>query len=119
MVVRDQQMREFDSDVRRRYHLRLLQEFRANLPEVVKKYDDASLLRLIETSHRDASIYDIHTDKGLRQFITIAVIAGIDFHLEPRVHSYLELDGMSGDQRINLLSNYLEHEGRQSPEWPS
>ena len=105
--IRKEQVKTFEEAAQTDLSRRILAFLRSELPEETADFDDGTLTEHIAESKRRAAIYGIERDAGIAQFVCLTFIAGLTFDEIPEVRSYLQEPGMSPEEKLSDLVDYL------------
>lgn len=113
LKIRKDQQDELLKSQQHEFHKKVLASLRRSLPEQTAQFDDETLLGRIREAHGAATGYDVTTEYGITQFVTLSVLAGAEFHKRDAMQTYLRRQDISGDQKMRLLVNMLEFLGER------
>jgi hypothetical protein len=112
MIIRSQQVQKLDDSTQAQYHEQLRLFYRQNYPDLVSRYDDATLLQKIAEADRRAETYKLETDEGYVAYIGLALAAGPQFHTDPKITAYMESPGKDPDAKVEWLFNRVSEQLR-------
>jgi hypothetical protein len=104
---------QIDKLARHSFHNQILRSLEQILPDQVRPYTTTELLVGFEDAHQIALGYGITTQRAILQFVIIGILAGQEFHNRPAMHKFLCSPGMSGNEKMHLLTNLITNEARR------
>lgn len=113
LKVSGEQMVALDEAWREQFNRQLATLFRESIPEATGALSSEELLARVGAAHQKAMKYGIQTQRGVSQFVGLALTAGPDFDETPAVRTCLEKPLVSPDYTLNLLVDQLAglHQG--------
>ncbi len=106
--IRPDQIQEIETSRRARFHHELLALLRIQIPEQVRLYDDAALLKKIVAGHERARSFGIESERGVSRFIGLQLITSPPFDELPQVRDYLERSDIDGTDKMDFIFRDFE-----------
>jgi hypothetical protein len=103
--MRPEQFEELDRGWRVNFHRYLADLYREHLPQITAHFDEASLLERIAAADGKARTYGIRTQRGIAQYVGLALVNGPDFDEHPRIQYYFRMPGATPDEKMQLLTD--------------
>lgn len=103
LTIRDEQISAFEQAGQERYLLQMLAYLRAQVPGLVVRLNDATLLSRIGAAVPRARVIGIRSDEGVMAFVALAIAAGPNFLEEARIRKFLDSRADDPELKIRWL----------------
>ncbi|HEX5752138.1 MAG TPA: hypothetical protein VFZ09_38335 [Archangium sp.] len=112
-VIDRNQMQILDALAERDFHRALMAFVRRELPDHTAHMEDAELRTFIRESQAHAERHGIESDRGVAQYVCLALETTPAFADDPNISKFLHLPGMSPEvlleELVDLLNEMPEH----------
>jgi hypothetical protein len=103
MIIRSEQLARMDEALQKRYHDELRKVLCEQSPQLTARLDDRALLDRIAAAAQKARSYGVRTGEGILAYVGLSIAAGPAFHDDPKISSFLKLQGDDPDVKVRWL----------------
>ena len=107
LTIREDQITAISEANTGQFCAELAQFYRANVPQLVQRFDDERLNSRIRAALGKARGWQIVDGKGILQFVALALAAGSAFDEDEKVRAFLSGHGLKPTWKIHTLLNLV------------
>ncbi len=108
LTITKEQMEIAEQKVRVHFHRRIRKDVREQMPKETAPYPDSKLLAYIGRQDKIAGAHGIKTERGIFNWVVLALSYGEDFYQKPKIKDYFKQLGQpEAETRLSILIDYL------------
>ncbi len=108
LVITEEQMVRADAKARVHFHRRVRGHVREKMPEETRTMPNTQLLAYIGRQDKIAGAHGIKTERGIFNWVVLALSYEEDFYQKPDIKHYFKQPGQpSAEPRLSILIDYL------------
>ena len=103
MLIRENQMQTFESEMKARFARRLAAELRQEYPDLDEQMSEERLLELILEGVERAEGYGLDSDTDVETFVRLLFVVGWYFDRHPFFHDFLTEEDYEPTEKIEYM----------------